>query len=180
MSGLVSSTGESDGAATARSVSPFSIVLLAVWFGLAAGLVELFFLVLRVEAFEKGFFLRSAHFVWMVPLGIGNFQHVWGAAGDRAPLHGANCGSLGCEPPYFARGCESAPADPRAQFVDVCTDWLRGRLPHGSVGRGQSRALPQAGSRQFSGLGGHPGYPRRRCTGSRHRCATSSESPRAS
>ncbi len=42
--------------------------LLALWFGLVAGLLELLILVIRVELFEKGFFLRSRHFLWMVPL----------------------------------------------------------------------------------------------------------------
>ncbi len=41
---------------------------IALWFGLVAGLLELFVLVIRVELLEKGFFLRSRHFVWMVPL----------------------------------------------------------------------------------------------------------------
>jgi arylsulfatase A-like enzyme len=43
------------------------VLLTAAWFGLAAGLLELFFLVVRVQLQEKGFFLRSRHFVWMVP-----------------------------------------------------------------------------------------------------------------
>ena len=42
--------------------------LIALWFGVVAGLVELLLLVIRVELLEKGFFLRSRHFVWMVPL----------------------------------------------------------------------------------------------------------------
>ncbi len=41
---------------------------IALWFGLVAGLVELLILVIRVELLEKGFFLRSRHFLWMVPL----------------------------------------------------------------------------------------------------------------
>ena len=41
---------------------------MAGWFGLAAGLLELALLVVRVQVFEKGFFLRSTHFVWMVPV----------------------------------------------------------------------------------------------------------------
>ena len=45
-----------------------SLFFLALWFGLAAGLLELLFLVIRVRLFEKGFFLRSRHFLWMVPL----------------------------------------------------------------------------------------------------------------
>ncbi len=44
------------------------MLLMAVWFGLAAGLIELALLVVRVSAYEKGFFLRSTHFVWMVPV----------------------------------------------------------------------------------------------------------------
>ena len=49
-------------------LTPPSVLLLAIWFGLAAGLIELSILVFRVRAFEKGFFLRSEHFLWMVPL----------------------------------------------------------------------------------------------------------------
>ncbi|WP_165070154.1 sulfatase [Paludisphaera rhizosphaerae] len=39
----------------------------ALAFGLTAGGVELLLLALRVGAWERGFFLRSRHFVWMVP-----------------------------------------------------------------------------------------------------------------
>jgi hypothetical protein len=49
-------------------LSPLGELLLAAWFGLAPGLLELALLVGRVVAFEKGFFLRSRHFLWMVPL----------------------------------------------------------------------------------------------------------------
>ncbi|MDG3005076.1 sulfatase [Paludisphaera mucosa] len=42
----------------------------ALWFGLAAGFVELLLLVLRVEVQEGGFILRSRHFVWMVPTSV--------------------------------------------------------------------------------------------------------------
>jgi arylsulfatase A-like enzyme len=48
--------------------SPLAILLAAVTFGLATGLLELLLLVVRIELFEDGFFLRSTHFVWMVPL----------------------------------------------------------------------------------------------------------------
>ena len=41
---------------------------LAIWFGLAAGLLELALLVARVKVFEGGILLRSEHFVWMVPV----------------------------------------------------------------------------------------------------------------
>ena len=41
---------------------------IALWCGLVAGLLELLLLVIRVELLDKGFFLRSRHFVWMVPL----------------------------------------------------------------------------------------------------------------
>jgi arylsulfatase A-like enzyme len=44
------------------------VLLAAVIFGLVTGLLELLLLVARVELFENGFFLRSAHFVWMVPV----------------------------------------------------------------------------------------------------------------
>lgn len=39
----------------------------ALAFGLTAGGVELLLLALRVGTWERGFFLRSRHFVWMVP-----------------------------------------------------------------------------------------------------------------
>jgi len=42
----------------------------ALWFGLAAGWLELLLLVVRVQAQEGGFFLRSRHFVWMVPASV--------------------------------------------------------------------------------------------------------------
>ncbi len=44
------------------------LLLISVRFGLAAGLLELSILAVRVWAFEQGFFLRSEHFLWMVPL----------------------------------------------------------------------------------------------------------------
>ncbi|MFI5460804.1 MAG: sulfatase [Isosphaerales bacterium] len=57
--------------------SPFSVLLAAVYFGLAAGLLELVLLLVRVRLFEKGFFLRSTHFVWMVPVSdLANFASV--------------------------------------------------------------------------------------------------------
>jgi arylsulfatase A-like enzyme len=46
----------------------FPILLPAAWFGLAAGLLELVLLVIRVKVIEKGVFLRSTHFLWMVPV----------------------------------------------------------------------------------------------------------------
>jgi arylsulfatase A-like enzyme len=58
--------GETD--ASASSSIPVSIVLMATWFGLAAGLLELASLIIRVQVLERGFFLRSRHFVWMVPV----------------------------------------------------------------------------------------------------------------
>jgi arylsulfatase A-like enzyme len=48
--------------------SPLSVLLTAAAFGLVTGLLELLLLVVRVELFEDGFFLRSTHFVWMVPV----------------------------------------------------------------------------------------------------------------
>ncbi len=47
---------------------PFPVLLLAVWFGLAAGFVELTLLIVRVRIIEKSGFLRSEHFYWMVPV----------------------------------------------------------------------------------------------------------------
>jgi arylsulfatase A-like enzyme len=49
-------------------LTPLAALELAVWFGLAAGLIELSILAFRVWKFEKGFFLRSKHVLWMVPL----------------------------------------------------------------------------------------------------------------
>jgi arylsulfatase A-like enzyme len=43
------------------------VLLAAVYFGLATGLLELLLLAARIKLFEKGFFLRSQHFLWMVP-----------------------------------------------------------------------------------------------------------------
>ena len=47
-------------------------------FGLVAGLLELLFLVLRVNVSEKGFFLRSAQFIWMVPVSELAIFACWG------------------------------------------------------------------------------------------------------
>jgi arylsulfatase A-like enzyme len=46
----------------------FPVLLIAVWFGLVAGLLELALLVFRVEVFEGGAFIRSQQFIWMVPV----------------------------------------------------------------------------------------------------------------
>jgi arylsulfatase A-like enzyme len=59
--------GGSECARGSRSNS-LCILLLAAAFGLAVGLLELLGLVIRVKLIERGFFLRSRHFVWMVPL----------------------------------------------------------------------------------------------------------------
>lgn len=48
----------------------FPILPTAAWFGLVAGLLELAALTVRVQLLEKGFFLRSGHFVWMVPVSV--------------------------------------------------------------------------------------------------------------
>ena len=47
---------------------PFPVLLIALWFGLVAGLLELTFLVTRVQVFENGAWMRSPHSVWMVPV----------------------------------------------------------------------------------------------------------------
>ena len=57
-----------DNARAGSSLTPSGMFLIAVWFGLVAGLAELALLVLRVELIGNGFFLRSRHFLWMVPL----------------------------------------------------------------------------------------------------------------
>ncbi len=72
----------------------FSVLPLAFWFGLASGLLELALLVVRVKVFEGGAFLRSGHFVWMVPvsdvclflsvgLAIGWLARAWSGWGPR-------------------------------------------------------------------------------------------------
>ena len=71
------------GAAAAKRAQPsatssLSLILMAVWFGLAAGLLELALLVVRVHGFEKGFFLRSRHFIWMVPASDVMILGTWG------------------------------------------------------------------------------------------------------
>jgi arylsulfatase A-like enzyme len=58
--------------------SPLSLLLMAGWFGLVAGLLELLLLVVRTQVLEKGFFLRSTHFVWMVPVSDLAIFGVWG------------------------------------------------------------------------------------------------------
>ena len=67
------------------------LLATAAWFGLTAGFVELLLLVVRVQLQEKGFFLRSRHFVWMVPasdlllfLAVGSMGAVVVAASARA------------------------------------------------------------------------------------------------
>ena len=66
------------------------LLLISVCFGLAAGLLELSILAVRVWAFEQGFFLRSEHFLWMVPLSdlviygsIGLALALWFSTGRR-------------------------------------------------------------------------------------------------
>jgi arylsulfatase A-like enzyme len=59
-------------------MSPISVLIMAIWFGLVAGLLELLLLVLRVTAYEKGFFLRSAHFIWMIPVSELTIFGSWG------------------------------------------------------------------------------------------------------
>jgi arylsulfatase A-like enzyme len=73
------------------SLTPCAGFMMAVWFGLAAGLLELSLLVCRVAVLEKGFFLRSQHFLWMVPLSdlliyasVGLVLALWLLTGRRA------------------------------------------------------------------------------------------------
>jgi arylsulfatase A-like enzyme len=46
----------------------FPVLRIAVWFGLVTGLLELALLVIRVKGFEGGTFIRSQHFIWMIPV----------------------------------------------------------------------------------------------------------------
>ena len=61
-----------------RSISSYSVLYLSVWFGLVSGLIELLLLILRVMWSEKGFFLRSSHFIWMVPVSAVIVFVTWG------------------------------------------------------------------------------------------------------
>jgi arylsulfatase A-like enzyme len=72
--------------------SSIQVLFLATWFGLVAGLAELLLLACRVRLFEKGFLLRSRHFLWMVPVsdlaifaGAGVFCCLWTLSGRRVP-----------------------------------------------------------------------------------------------
>jgi arylsulfatase A-like enzyme len=73
-------SGTDRGATVARGtgLSPSSVLMMAIWFGLVAGLLELLLLVVRVTLLEKGFFLRSAHFIWMVPASELAIFGAWG------------------------------------------------------------------------------------------------------
>ena len=72
-------------------MTPGAAAGTALAMGLAAGFVEMLLLVARVELQEGGFFLRSRHFVWMVPAsvaaifaGLGAVGAVAARGGDRA------------------------------------------------------------------------------------------------
>lgn len=58
--------------------------------GLAAGFVEMLLLVARVELQEGGFFLRSRHFVWMVPASVLAIFAALGAIGAVATTRGGD------------------------------------------------------------------------------------------
>jgi len=80
--------GRGGGPATGHAWPAFRTALAM---GLAAGFVEMLLLVARVELQEGGFFLRSRHFVWMVPAsvaaifaGLGAVGAVAARGGDRA------------------------------------------------------------------------------------------------
>jgi arylsulfatase A-like enzyme len=75
------------------------VLLLAYWFGLAAGFLELSLLVLRVKGFENGIFLKSSHFVWMIPVAdlglflasgfvLALFVRVWPRRGEGLAIGG--------------------------------------------------------------------------------------------
>lgn len=65
----------------------------ALWFGLAAGWVELLLLILRVQVQEGGFFLRSRHFVWMVPAsGLMLFTALGAVTAGLAAWRGTHAG----------------------------------------------------------------------------------------
>ena len=59
--------GESS-SASLPTAARMPVMLLALWFGLAAGLLEMILLMVRVLGFENGVFLRSPHFPWMIPV----------------------------------------------------------------------------------------------------------------
>ncbi len=66
--GASDSGNREPGVARRVTSHPGSVLVMSLSFGLAAGLLELLFLAIRVALFEKGFFLRSRNFLWMVPL----------------------------------------------------------------------------------------------------------------
>ena len=73
---------------------PFPMLSITLWFGLVTGLLELTFLVTRVQVFEDGAWMRSPHLVWMVPVSdlliaavgglfLGLFARAWPRWGRR-------------------------------------------------------------------------------------------------
>ena len=60
--------GSTTPSASSTTSARIPALLLAIWFGLVAGLLEMLLLVVRVKGFENGVFLRSPHFPWMIPV----------------------------------------------------------------------------------------------------------------
>jgi hypothetical protein len=84
--GFISSHRDGEPDLRASWSNPLSILLTATWFGLTAGLLELSSLVVRVQFLEEGFFLRSRHFVWMVPVSVlAIFVSLGAGAGSGLP-----------------------------------------------------------------------------------------------
>jgi len=72
---------DAEGEGGPARVRPRPAFRTALAFGLAAGFAELLLLVARVELQEGGFFLRSRHFVWMVPASVTAILAGLGAVG---------------------------------------------------------------------------------------------------
>ena len=61
-------TGEA--ASAPSGASPAMILLLATWFGLVAGWLDLGLMVVKARLIHPDFYRLSDHFVWLIPLGV--------------------------------------------------------------------------------------------------------------
>ncbi len=106
------------------------ILPTAVWFGLIAGLLELALLAIRVQILEKGFFLRSRHFLWMVPVSVLVIFASWGlllAAGR--PSGSAALAAPGDRELPVSGFPEPVPDRPGAERAHVCAAVRGDRVP---------------------------------------------------
>ena len=126
-------------------LTPAQVVLSAVCCGLAAGLLELLILCFRVQAFEQGFFLRSEHFLWIVPLSdvviygsVGLALALWQWSGRplTAALYGWH--------PALRDLHERASHGPRAESADMRVAIVGDRAADGWLGSSSSVAIAAA------------------------------------